>query len=283
MRVERCALFTTLLLAALIGCGDGKSQSDKSRPKNAGAPKDLTVAPKAASDANENLPATRVVDLGGGVKMEFVLITSGSFTMGTENSSTDEKAHKVTITKPFYLGKFEVTQKQWQQVMGANPSGFKGEQNPVDRVSWNDGQEFLKKVNALVPGGGFRLPTESEWEYACRAGSTGDYAGTGKLDDMGWYGGNSENKTHPVGAKKPNAWGLFDMHGNVYEWCADWKGEYPAGVVTDPSGPEQGSSRVLRGGSWYFNASVCRSASRLEDAPVTRHYSYGFRVALGLE
>jgi serine/threonine-protein kinase len=185
--------------------------------------------------------------------IEFVLVSPGSFMMGAENGDTDEKpAHRVTISKDFYLGKYEVTQAQWQQVMGGNTSHFKNsDQCPVEQVSWDGVQEFIKKLNAQSDGYLYRLPSEAEWEYACRAGTTGDYAGS--LDAMAWYGNNSGDKTHPVGTKQPNGWGLYDMHGNVWEWVEDWYAPYPSGAETDPTGPSSGTSRVYRGGSYNSN------------------------------
>jgi formylglycine-generating enzyme required for sulfatase activity len=160
----------------------------------------------------------------GSVALDLVLIQPGSFTMGDDggDGSAEKPAHKVTISKPFYLGKYEVTQDQWEAVMGANPSYFKGPENPVEDVSWDDCQKFLKKLNERLPGTGgtVRLPTEAEWEYACRAGTTTKYSFGDTRSDLGeyaWYGGNSHNKNHPVGEKKPNAWGLYDIHGNVCE------------------------------------------------------------------
>jgi len=216
----------------------------------------------------------QIVDLGGGVTLDLVLIRPGTFTMGSDEGG-DERAHQVTLTKPFYLGKYEVTQEQWQQVMGGNPSVFKGAKNPVENVSWDDCQEFMGKLRKKVPGEAFRLPTEAEWEYACRAGTTGEYAGD--LDAMAWYDSNSGGKTHPVGGKKPNAWGLYDMHGNVWEWCADGYGDYPNGAATDPNGPNTGSIRVLRGGSWFHVGALCRSALRRWFTPVIRFDRVGFR------
>ncbi|MDF1591102.1 MAG: SUMF1/EgtB/PvdO family nonheme iron enzyme [Desulfobacterales bacterium] len=198
--------------------------------------------------------------------MEFVYIRPGSFTMGSPANESgrddDEKQHQVTLTKGFYLQTTEVTQGQWQAVMGNNPSNFKncGESCPVESVSWNDAQAFIQKLNQQDGSDVYRLPTEAEWEYAARAGSAtafanGDISKTGceydaNLDAMGWYCGNSKDTTHKVAQKKSNAWGLYDMHGNVWEWCQDWYGDYSSGSVTDHSGQSSGSSRVLRGGSW---------------------------------
>lgn len=164
------------------------------------------------------------LDLGGGVMLDLVLIRPGKFMMGSENGERNEKpVHEVTISQPFYLGKYEVTQAQWEAVMGSNPSESKGIYLPVECVSWEDCQNFIKKLNSKGVGT-FRLPTEAEWEYACRAGTTGDHAG--KIDEMAWYGKMNEFRKQPVGMKKANPWGLYDMHGNVFEWCQDWYGDY---------------------------------------------------------
>jgi formylglycine-generating enzyme required for sulfatase activity len=174
------------------------------------------------------------------IGIEFILIPAGSFTMGSNDGDSDEKPpHTVTISRPFYIGKYEVTQKQWVIIMGNNPSGFKGGNNPVENVSWNDVQEFIRKLNAKEGTTAYRLPTEAEWEYACRAGSTTKYCfGNDKsqLGQYAWYEKNSDNKTHPVGQLQANAWGLYDMHGNVWEWCEDWYGEdyYSSSPSTDP-------------------------------------------------
>jgi len=229
-------------------------------------------------------PTPFTLDLAGGVKMEFVLIRPGSFMMGSEKGDADEKpVHKVTIAKPLYMGKYEVTQEQWQAVMGSNPSELKGPKNPVERVSWNDCQEFLKKINERFPAMGFRLPTEAEWEYACRAGSATEYCfgdDEAGLGDYAWHGRNSGLETHPVGEKKPNAWGLYDMHGNVAEWCQDWYHDSYNGAPTDGSAWESpaGSTRVSRGGTWGNGAYYCRSARRSYDAPDDRvRQLLGFR------
>jgi formylglycine-generating enzyme required for sulfatase activity len=227
------------------------------------------------------------IDLGGGVTMELVLIPAGSFQMGDATGSDNEQpVHAVEITQPFYLGKYEVTQEQWQAVMGGNPSRFKGTKNPVEQVSWNDSQAFLAKLQENSPedSGAFRLPTEAEWEYACRAGSTTRFCfgdDETNLDAYAWYDSNSGSKTHPVGEKKANAWGLYDMHGNVYEWCHDWYAEdyYANSPTHDPQGPSVGEYRVSRGGCWRFTARFCRSAERDGDDSSFRHSILGFRVA----
>jgi len=215
------------------------------------------------------IPASLALDLGKGVTMKLVLIRPGKFMMGSPNSEQghadiEGPQHEVTISKPFYMSVTEVTQAQYQAIMGTNPSHFKGETNPVDTVSWNDATEFCKKLSDKTRQA-VRLPTEAEWEYACRAGSRtrfcfGD-AGEG-LGEYAWYTVNSGGTTHSVGQKKPNAWGLYDMHGNLWEWCADWYGGYPEGAVTDPQGAASASKRVQRGGAWYHRPDTCRSANR---------------------
>lgn len=223
------------------------------------------------------------VDLGGGVVLELVRIQPGTFVMGEEDGGHDEKPmHSVTITKPFYLGKYEVTQAQWRSLMGDNPSVFKGESNPVENVSWNDCREFLGRLNKKLGGPVFRMPTEAEWEYACRAGTTTLYSfgdSTSDLPDYCWFVDNSQGTTHPVGTRRPSPWGLYDMHGNVWEWCEDLKGEYAEGDAVDPLGVSTGSVRVRRGGSWTRYGEGCRAGYRSSDPPTFRHGSIGLRVA----
>jgi formylglycine-generating enzyme required for sulfatase activity len=233
------------------------------------------------------------------IGMKLVLIPKGTFMMGSpieeEGAKNDEKQHQVTIGKDYYLGVTEVTQGQYEKVMGTNPSYFQkrvirksdSSMYPVEQVSWEDAVEFCKKLSDLPEekkaGRVYRLPTEAEWEYACRAGSKAAYsfgANSKTLGDYAWFGENSGNQTHPVGEKKANAWGLYDMHGNVWEWCSDWYGVYPKGSVSDPSGPSEGSIRVDRGGSWAYGAANCRSAYRGWGAPSYRIGNDGFRVAL---
>jgi formylglycine-generating enzyme required for sulfatase activity len=177
-----------------------------------------------------------------------------------------------------------VTQKQWRQVMGSNLSVFKdcGDDCPMENVSWDDAQEFIKKLNQKESGAKYRLPTEAEWEYACRAGSKGRFCfgdEEAKLGEYAWCWVNSGNKTHQVGKKKPNALGLYDMHGNVWEWCQDWYGDYPASQVTDPTGPKAEENRVMRGGSWFMAPRDIRSSLRGKGKPDYRFEDVGFRVA----
>jgi formylglycine-generating enzyme required for sulfatase activity len=206
----------------------------------------------------------------------------------------NETQHEVTISKDYYLGVYEVTQAQYEKVMGKNPSSFPvakvGNENadlPVENVSWHDAVRFCKKLSDLPEekkaGREYRLPTEAEWEYACRAGSKTAYAfddEEGLLPEYGWFSRNSSRRTHTVGLLEPNAWGLYDMHGNVWEWCSDRYGDYPKGAVSDPSGPKEGSYRVFRGGGWSLGAAFCRSACRDGLAPSIRINVIGFRVAL---
>ena len=224
---------------------------------------------------------TKTITLPGGAAMEMIWCEPGTFMMGSPATEVgrfeDEPLHRVTLTKGFWLGKYEVTQHQWQSVMGSNPARFKGDDFPVESVSWEDCQEFIHKVNAVLPCK-VRLPTEAEWEYACRAGSGAAVSGSGTLDEMAWYDANSDSRTHSVGKNQANAWGFYDMHGNVLEWCADWFGKSDAQSV-DPKGPPVGTFRVLRGGCWFFYARDCRSAYRLKRDPALRNAIYGFRIA----
>lgn len=213
--------------------------------------------------------------------LRFVRIPAGTFMMGSPKNEDErfswETQHKVTLTRPFEMMVTPVTQALWQFVMGNNPSYFKGPDLPVEKVSWDDAQEFIQKLNQMLGTDSLRLPTEAEWEYACRAGTTG--ARYGKLGEVAWYEDNSDGETHRVGTKAPNAWGLYDMLGNVWEWCQDWHGSYPSGPVTDPTGPSTGSSRVNRGGSWNHDAGYVRAAFRGGNSPGNRSGGVGFRLA----
>jgi formylglycine-generating enzyme required for sulfatase activity len=224
------------------------------------------------------------------IGMKLVLIPAGTFTMGSPVGEKyrfpKEMPHEVTISKSYYLGVYEVTQHEYEKVMGNNPSKFKGATNPVEMVSWEEAVSFCKKLSELpeekAAGRLYRLPTEAEWEYACRAGSTTSYSFGDTAEALGEYAwfGDFKGTTHPVGEKKPNRWGLYDMHGNVFEWCQDWNAAYPPDASTDPQGPNGGSIRVLRGGCWDRDAARCRSAFRYSNDPSIHTGYYGFRLAL---
>lgn len=228
------------------------------------------------------------LDLGG-VKWEGVLIPAGKFVMGsppgeakTEKESAIEKQHTVTISEPFYLGKFEVTQAQYEKVTGANPSVAKGDDLPVHKVAWQDAQDFCAKLSRLVNRSA-QLPTEAQWEYACRAGTTTAYHSgnlIADLDKVGWHGGNSGGKLHPVGGLLPNAWGVYDMHGNVREFVRDLFADAPLADATDPTGPAEGDPKnhVVRGAAFTANSALalnCRAATR---RPTENLATTGFRI-----
>ncbi len=222
-----------------------------------------------------------------GVSYEMVWVEGGTFCMGaTSEQGSDafnheKPVHSVTLNS-YYIGKTEVTQALWKAVMGSNPSDFKGDNLPVEYVSWNDCHEFIRKLNALT-GQNFRLPTEAEWEFACRGGNNSrgyKYSGSNYIYNVAWYGDNSGNKTHPVATKSPNELGIYDMNGNVWEWCSDWYGGYTSGAQTNPKGPDSGSGRVGRGGSWGGSARGCRSSFRVSFIPSFRFNNLGLRLAL---
>jgi formylglycine-generating enzyme required for sulfatase activity len=224
----------------------------------------------------ESEASIRVVrgDLTIGIGMERVWCPPGTFWMGSpedeveryEDENENETRHQVTLTRGFWIGRYPVTQGQWEEVMGGNPSYFQesGQNAPVERVNWDDAQEFCRALGQR-DGREYRLPTEAEWEYACRAGSTGAWCfgdEEEKLGDYAWYDVNSDGRTHPVGQKKPNSWGIHDMHGNLWEWCQDCYGDYPRDPTTDPLGPENPHIGVGRGGCFHNPADDCRSARR---------------------
>jgi formylglycine-generating enzyme required for sulfatase activity len=203
--------------------------------------------------------------------------------MGSANGDPDERpVHRVRISRGFWMQKTEVTQEQWRRVMGNKPSHFQacGETCPVERISWDDARLFAERLNEEGSGGRFRLPTEAEWEYAARAGTRGAYGGSGVMEEMGWYQANAAAQPHPVGQKTANAWGLHDMHGNVWEWVSDWYSEsyYVESPAVDPTGPSSGQARVSRGGSWSGGALLARSSYRSSDAPSVRTRYLGFRL-----
>ena len=231
-----------------------------------------------------------------GVRHDFRWIEPGTFTMGSPKNEPerddDETQHEVTLTEGFWLAETTVTQALWEVVMGDNPSHFKGERLPVEQVSWNDTQRFITKMNGMKPELQMCLPTEAQWEYCCRAGtSTPFYFGEQINSDLVNFNGNHpynngskseyRRKTVEVKSLPPNDWGLYEMHGNVLEWCRDWFGTYPARQVVDPQGTDSGSSRVLRGGSWINGGGYCRSVYRYYYDPGNRGNSIGFRLALG--
>jgi uncharacterized protein (TIGR02996 family) len=240
----------------------------------------------------------RSVDLGSDMQMAFAWLPPGSFLMGSprgeEGRGVDETQHRVTLSRGFWLGVYPVMQAQWQAVLGSNPSLFQGPDRPVDNVSWEDGQEFCRKLSGR-DGRHYRLPTEAEWEYACRAGTTtpfhlGQTISTDQANYNGTYSSYGKGKkgiyrkqTTAVGGFPPNAWGLFDLHGNVWEWCADRYGPYLDGVTKDPQNEPSGRARVLRGGSWRSGPWACRSAGRDRDVPTGRGGNCGCRVVLGLD
>jgi formylglycine-generating enzyme required for sulfatase activity len=246
----------------------------------------------------ERLQAQSPKEITNSIGMKLVLIPKGTFMMGSpeseEGRKENETQHEVTISKDYYLGVTEVTQAQYEKVIGKNPSYYQGaivgNENadlPVEQVSWDDAVEFCKKLSELPEeikaGRVYRLPTEAQWEYACRAGSKTAYSfddEEGLLPEHGWFNRNSSNRTHTVGLLEPNAWGLYDMHGNVWEWCSDWYEEYPKGAVGDPTGPSKGAHRVFRGGSWSDVAASCGSGDRSWDDPSFRGSILGFRLAL---
>jgi formylglycine-generating enzyme required for sulfatase activity len=246
--------------------------------------KTKSVAPQPAT-RTESTPEEVFTNTIG---MTFVLIPAGTFQMGSpvgeEGRSDNELQHQVTLSRPFHLQTTPVTQGQWERTMDNNPSYFDecGADCPVENVSWYDIQKFLAKLNQMEKTDAYRLPIEAEWEYACRAGNSTRFCWGDEdedLKDYAWYSENSGGKTHRAGKKKPNVWGLYDMHGNVWEWCQDWYGEYPAGPVIDPPGPDTGTSRVLRGGSWGGGTWSLRSAVRNYGyGPGYRGVSFGFRV-----
>ena len=222
-----------------------------------------------------------------GVSFEMVYVEGGTFDMGatTEQGSdayyNEKPVHRVTLSD-YYIGKCEVTQELWEAVMGSNPSNFKGAQNPVEQVSWNDCQEFVSRLNRLT-GMTFRLPTEAEWEYAARGGNQSlhyKYSGIGNIGNVAWYNRNSGGSTHAVGTKTANELGIYDMSGNVWEWCSDRYGDYSAGAQTNPQGPSSGSRRVLRGGSWDDYASCCRVSYRDYYGPGGSSIHSGLRLVL---
>ncbi len=313
---KRCGIWGVWLAAMMLCLGSlpGLAMADEQdvaeETGEATAPP-LAVAPfdAAAAKAHQEAWAKHLgvpVEVTNSIGMKLVLIPPGEFMMGSpeteaDRDSSEEMLHRVRITKPFYLGMYEVTQSEYERVMGRNPSAFSssGDRServsgsdtsrfPVETVAWKDAMEFCRRLSATdaerSAGRVYRLPTEAEWEYACRAGSNTKWSfGDSETSpgDYAWYSGNSDRKTHPVGQKKPNAWGLYDMHGNVWEWCQDWRDAdyYAASPTDDPQGPSAGWLRVTRGGGGYYSARACRSAYRGRGTPDYRSRGLGFRLA----
>jgi formylglycine-generating enzyme required for sulfatase activity len=239
----------------------------------------VAPTPRARKAAEANY-----IEAHGGLNLEMVWLPGGEFQMGSNDSdaSGDEKpVHSVSLDG-FWIGKYEVTQRQYEALMGSDPSRFKGADWPVDTVSWNNATAFCRKLSS-VTGKAYLLPTEAQWEYACRAGSAGKWcfgSDESQLGKYAWFDRNSGSQTHPVGQKQPNAWRLFDMHGNVWEWCGDWYADSYSGALSErnPTGPNSGTFRVLRGGSWVSYPGGCRSAYRSWFGPGDRVGINGFRV-----
>ena len=262
-----------------------KKQQTTPKPKQQAKPKQETTVRQTTpipSQQSQTLSPILQTLINNMVRVE-----GGTFTMGAtseqgSDADDDEKpAHQVTLSS-FSIGKYEVTQEEWQTVMGTNPSNFKGDRRPVEEVSWEDCQEFIRKLNALT-GKRFRLPTEAEWEYAARGGNRSrgyKYAGSNDVGSIAWYDDNSGTETHPVGQKLPNELGLYDMSGNVWEWCHDWYGSYSSSSQTNPTGASSGSIRVFRGGGWGNFARNCRSSFRSYGTPSFRDSDLGLRLAL---
>lgn len=254
----------------------------KAKPKAKPAPRRNSTHHSSSTSSTVSLSAelNKLIN-------NMVYVSGGTFTMGGtseqgSDAESDEKpTHDVTLSS-YYICKYEVTQALWRAVMGSNPSYFKGDNLPVECVSWNDCQTFINRLNSYT-GRNFRLPTEAEWEFAARGGNYSrhyKYSGSNYIGDVAWYDNNSGNRTHPVGTKQPNELGLYDMSGNVYEWCSDWYGSYSSYSQSDPTGPNSGSGRVKRGGSWCSLARLCRSSDRRDVTPGYGGYALGLRLVL---
>ena len=280
---SKSILFAPLLSLLLVGvlvvsCGDDDNEEDvqtSSSNQNGGN------NGGSNDSGSENVFPGKVYTVNG-VSFKMIAVKGGTFQMGNDVGYEWEKpVHQVTLSD-YYIGETEVTQELWSAVMGSNPSEFPGNmQRPVEMVSWNDCQTFISRLNELT-GETFRLPTEAQWEYAARGGykSKGyTYSGSNAIDDVAWCGYNSGEMTHPVKTKAPNELGIYDMSGNVWEWCSDWYGDYSSAAQTDPTGPATGYYRVGRGGSWDNDATYCRVAFRGNSTPTNRFSHLGLRLA----
>lgn len=274
------------LMKESVGAGIvNQQQSENQQSSNtyvASSSNNSSGSPSVASGSN-----AISIPVKDGISIEMVKVEAGTFMMGATSEMKDpydweKPVHQVTLTNDYYMGKYEVTQALWQAVMGNNPSHFKGENLPVETVNWNECQEFISKLNSMT-GRKFRLPTEAEWEYAARGGKKSrgyQYSGSNSISDVAWYDGNSGSKTHPVGTKQANELGIYDMSGNVYEWCSDRYGFYSSSSQTNPTGAYFMSRRVGRGGCWDCNAWYCRSSFRNGSTPDSRDSGLGLRLVL---
>ena len=291
-------IFTLLIMLCPIGMAAqstitrNKPKPAVTKPKPAAKPKAKPKAKPAPrrNNTSHSSSTSSTVSLSAELNKlinNMVYVSGGTFTMGatseqgSEAESDEKPTHNVTLSS-YYICKYEVTQALWRAVMGSNPSYFKGDNLPVECVSWNDCQTFINRLNSYT-GRNFRLPTEAEWEFAARGGNYSrhyKYSGSNYIGDVAWYTDNSGSRTHPVGTKQANELGLYDMSGNVYEWCSDWYGSYSSYSQSNPTGAASGSFRVGRGGSWYFIARLCRSSYRVNYSPGSGDYDLGLRLVL---
>ncbi|MFW5568096.1 MAG: formylglycine-generating enzyme family protein [Bacteroidales bacterium] len=264
----------------VVSCGDDDNEEDvQASASNQNGGNGSSDNGNGGGSVNDGQNKVYTVN---GVSFKMIAVKGGTFQMGSDDGYEWEKpVHQVTLSD-YYIGETEVTQELWTAVMGSNPLKFTGNmQRPVEMVSWNDCQTFISKLNELT-GETFRLPTEAQWEYAARGGNKSKgytYSGGDAIDDVAWHEYNSGGITHPVKTKAPNELGIYDMTGNVYEWCSDWYGSYSSAAQTDPTGPSTGSYRLIRGGSWGSDATYCRVASRGSSTPTFSYISLGLRLA----
>ena len=273
-------ILTLLLILCPIGMA-AQSTITRHKPKPAVTKPKPAAKPKAKPAPRRNSSTTGLSAELNKLINNMVYVSGGTFIMGGDDSSDQMPTHSVTLSS-YYICKYEVTQALWRAVMGSNPSNFKGDNLPVECVSWNDCQTFINRLNSYT-GRNFRLPTEAEWEFAARGGNYSrhyKYSGSNYIGDVAWYDDNSGNRTHPVGTKQPNELGLYDMSGNVWEWCSDWYGSYSSYSQTDPIGPNNGSNRMDRGGCWGNFAKRCRPAYRSYGTPGYRDHGRGLRLVL---
>ena len=273
-------ILTLLLMLCPIGMA-AQSTITRNKPKPAVTKPKPAAKPKAKPAPRRNSSTTGLSAELNKLINNMVYVSGGTFIMGGDDSSDQMPTHSVTLSS-YYICKYEVTQALWRAVMGSNPSNFKGNNLPVENVSWYDCQTFIKRLNSYT-GRDFRLPTEAEWEVAARGGNYSHhykYSGSNNLDDVAWYIDNSNKRPHPVGTKQPNELGLYDMSGNVGEWCSDWDGSYSSYSQTNPTGPNSGSFRVHRGGFWRYNARYCRTPERNSKTPDYCVNYLGLRLVL---